>query len=216
MKKLILSLLAVATIATNSKAQLAIAPELGLNMSNITGKSMGTDLNLNMKAGLAIGANVDFGLTDNISLQPGLYYLMNGAKASQGDGSINISTLQIPVNVEYKFGEEGGNRFFVGIGPYIGYNLSATAKGGGNSVTWKIGSDKDNDQLKAMDFGLGLNVGYLLTNGFFVRAHYQMGLTNLDPIGDADNSMKSSAIGLTVGYYFNHSDKHKGGAKKKK
>ncbi len=218
MKKLILSLLSVAAIATSANAQLAIAPELGLNMANMTGKSGGTSSDYKMKAGLAVGAVIDFGLTDNLYLQPGLFYLMNGAKANVGDATINVNTIQIPINFVYKLGEEGDNRFFFGVGPYIGYNLSASVKSGGNSTTINIGTDKTADGIKPMDFGVGLNLGYLLSNGIFVRAHYQMGLANLDPISDADNTLKTSAIGLTVGYYFGaHKGGHKakGGAKKK-
>jgi hypothetical protein len=207
MKKTILSLLGVAILVTSANAQIAIAPELGLNMANLTGKSGGASMSTSMKAGLRVGAVADFGLSDNLFLQPGLFYLMNGANFS--GGSINVGTLEVPVNVEYKLGEPGANRFFFGAGPFFGFNVGGTLKGGGSSTSLKIGSTKPDmangvagDDIKAMDFGLGLNVGYLLANGLFFRAQYQFGLANLDPISDADNTMKSSAIGITVGYYF--------------
>ncbi len=205
-------MLSVALIATTANAQLAIAPELGLNLANVTGKSGGVSTDTKMKAGLAIGAVIDLGIADNIYFQPGLFYLMNGAKANTGDVTMNINTLQIPLNFVYKLGEEGGNRFFFGVGPYLGYNISANYKAGGNSTTIDIGTDKTKDGLKPLDFGAGVNVGYLMSMGVFVRAHYQMGFANLDPISDADNTMKSSAIGITVGYYFGG---HKGGHKAK-
>ena len=212
MKKLVLSLLSVAAIATTASAQLAIAPELGLNMSNMSLKAAGATIDSKMKAGLAVGAVVDFGLSDNLYIQPGLFYLMNGYKDNTGDGVFSVNTIQIPINVQYKLGEEGGNRFFFGVGPYLAYNLGASYKVGGVSTTIDIGTDKSKDGLKPMDFGLGLNLGYLLSNGFYARAHYQMGLSNLAVNGDSDNSMKTSAIGLTVGYYFGG---HKGGHKAK-
>jgi hypothetical protein len=223
MKRIILSLLAVATIATAANAQLAIAPELGLNMANMaikSGSSTGsTTFSTSMKAGLAIGAIVDVSFTDNLYLQPGLFYLMNGCNFS--GGSYNVGTIQIPINLEYKLGEPGANRFFFGVGPYIGYNISASSKVGGSSTTLKIGSAKPDaqgnggDDIKALDIGAGVNIGYLLANGFYVRVHYQMGFTNLDPIGDANNSIKTSALGVTVGYYFG-AKKSKGTAKKSK
>jgi hypothetical protein len=205
MKKLLLSLLSVAIIATAANAQICIAPELGLNMANMTFKSNNPQNSgpsgSSMKAGLGIGAIVDIGFTDNLFLQPGLFYLMNGCNLS-GGGSINVSTIQIPVNVEYKLGEVGSGRFFFGVGPYLGYNIGGNYKFNGMSSSLKIGSDAKSDNLTAMDLGFGINLGYQLANNFYARAHYQMGLSNLQPGGDANNSTKTSAVGITVGYYF--------------
>src|ERR1035437_1451764 len=139
MKKIILSLVSVGMISTAANAQLAIAPELGLNLANMAFKYAGvTDNTTSMKAGLAIGAVIDFGLTDNIYLQPGLFYLMNGCNGTGGT-SYNLNTIQIPVNFEYKTGKEGGNRFFFGVGPYLAYNISGTFKDATTSTAVNIG-----------------------------------------------------------------------------
>jgi outer membrane protein with beta-barrel domain len=229
MKRIILSLASVAMIATAANAQLAIAPELGLNMANLTGKSGGSSVGTSMKAGVAVGAVIDLGITDNIYFQPGLFYEMTGCKfTGTPTAKYNINTITIPLNFEYKTGEEGGSRFFVGIGPYIGYNISGTysidAAGGipSSSGTLKIGSAKPDasgnggDDIKALDFGAGVNVGYLLANGFYARVHYQMGFAELNPVGDANNSMKASGLGVTVGYYFGAKKAKGGGGAKKK
>ncbi len=210
MKKIILSLLAVGMLSSAANAQIVFAPELGLNLANLAVKTGGASLSTSMKAGLGIGANVEIGLTDNLFLQPGLFYEMTGCNFS--GGSINVNTITIPVNVNYKLGDEGDNRFFFGVGPYLGYNISAKSKVGSTSTTIDIGTDKAKDGLKPMDFGAGVNVGYILANGLFFRAHYQFGFANLDPISDADNSMKTSAIGITAGYYLGgkHGKKGKG------
>jgi len=200
MKKIILSLLSAGLIVNSSNAQIAIAPELGVNLANMSI----TNTTTSMKAGLAVGGVVDFGFTKNLYLQPGLFYLMNGCSFT--GGSMSVNTIEIPVNVEYKLGDEGSNRFFFGAGPYLGYNVGGTIKNGGQSASLKIGSAKadlnsSGDDIKALDLGIGVNIGYLLANGFYVRAHYQAGLTNLDPSGGS-SSIKTSAIGITVGYYF--------------
>jgi len=230
MKKIILSLLCIAAIGTTAKAQLAIAPELGLNMANITGKSDGTTVNTKMKAGIGLGAVIDLGLTDNIYFQPGLFYEMTGCSfTDEPTGKYSINTITIPLNFEYKTGKEGGNRFFVGIGPYIAVNFSGTysfdALGGyssGSSGSLKIGSAKTDpntgtggDDVKALDLGAGINIGYLVANGFYFRLHYQIGFTNLDPDGDANNTMYSSAFGATVGFYLNSKKISKAGTIKK-
>jgi Outer membrane protein beta-barrel domain len=207
MKKIILSLLSVAAITSAANAQIAFAPELGLNLANMAINDEGTKVSTSMKAGLTVGAIVDIGFTDNLYLQPGLFYMMNGAKFS--GGSYNVNTIQIPVNVEYKLGDPGDNRFFFGAGPYLGYNVSANTKVGSTNTKIDIGTDKTKDGLKPLDIGLGVNLGYLLSNGFFARAHYQLGLTDLNPVGKSDHSIKTSGLGLTVGYYL-------GGKKAKK
>jgi hypothetical protein len=207
MKKILLSLVAVALLGT-ANAQISFAPELGLNLANMSIKSGGTSMSTSMKAGLAVGGIADIGFTDNLSLQPGIFYVMNGCNFS--GGSYNVGTIQVPINVIYKLGEEGGNRFFFGAGPFIGFNMSAKAKAGSTSTTIDIGTDKTKDGLKPLDFGVGVNLGYMLANGLFFRAHYQMGLANLDPISDADNTAKSSAVGVTAGYFFGKKGKKMG------
>jgi hypothetical protein len=211
MKKIFLSLLTVAIAATEANAQIAIAPELGLNMANLAFKPSGST---SMKAGAALGAIVDIGLTDNLFLQPGLFYEMTGCNFS--GGSFNINTITVPVDVEYKLGEAGSGRFFFGAGPYLGYNISGTAKGSGSSTSLKIGSDKT-DNIKAMDVGLGVNLGYMLASNLYFRGHYQFGFSNLDPSGASGVSTKTSAIGVTIGYYLGgkkSGKKSKGAAKK--
>ena len=218
MKKIVLPFLTFACFASAANAQIAIAPEAGLNMANMTFKPSSTT---SMKVGATVGAIVDLGLSDNLFIQPGLFYMMNGCKlkgtAPFPDVNVNVSTLEIPVNVEYKFGDVGGGRFFLGAGPYLGINVGGNLKASGSpSTSIKYGNDSSSN-LKRMDLGLGLNVGYQLQNNLYFRVRYQMGLSNLQPKGDANNSAKTSAIGITVGYYLggNKHKKSKKGAMKK-
>ena len=218
MKKTILSIFSVAAIATATNAQVTYGPEVGLNISNYMGKSGGKTQSTTAKAGLRVGGVVDFGLTDNISLQPGIFYVMNGYKQSAfgTDVSVSVNTIEVPINVEYKFGMPGGNRFFVGVGPYIALNMGGNVKiSGMPDRSLQIGSDANKDDMKALDFGAGINFGYQLVKGFYARAHYQMGFSNLDPAGNADNTMHNSNFGVAVGYMFGGKMMKKAPAKKK-
>ena len=185
---------------TNSKKELSFGPELGLNLSNMPINDSGTKAQTSIKPGLVVGGIADIGITDNIYLQPGLFYLMNGCKVT--GGSLNLNSIQLPVNVEYKLGKRGKNRIFFGLGLYVAYNISASVKAGGTSTTLKIGSDATTADIKPIDFGAGVNAGYQLSKGLFVRAHYQMGFANLLPGGNATNSIKTNAISISVGYLF--------------
>ena len=204
MKKLLLSIFVAAGSATAANAQ--IAPEVGLNMANMTFKTAGgyippgTAISTSLKTGFTVGIIRERSLTDNLFLQPGLFYLMNGCNFT-GGGSYNINTVQIPINIAYKPGQAGSNRFFFGGGPYIGYNISGTLHTGGSSKAINI-SLYQGYGLKPFDGGLGINAGVLLLSDFYFRLHYQRGLINLRPGGDANNSTKTSAISITLGYYF--------------
>ena len=113
--------------------------------------------------------------------------------------------MKIPVNILWKFGKPKGERFFVG--PYFAFNLGGTLKdnssyGGSTSAKLNIGAGVGDD-IKGFDFGVGLNLGYQLTNGLFIRGHYQYGLVNLLPQGDANNTMRNYNFGVTVGFLIN-------------
>ena len=143
MKKLILSLFMIITSIVGANAQFSIAPELGLNMANMTlkekiGINPPVTIGTAMKAGLVIGAIADLGLNEKLYVQPGVFYLMNGCNIV-GGGTYNINTVEIPVNIVYKSGQEGGNRFYFGVGPYIGYNISGTVKMSGSTTTLSFG-----------------------------------------------------------------------------
>ncbi len=221
MKKILLSCLMVGFLSITAKAQLTYGPEAGLNISNynitIPGFIAPTTV---WVPGVRIGGIVDYGINDNISLQPGLFYAINGISYSynylffgNADISVHINSIQIPANVTYKFGDAAGNRFFLCAGPFLGINLGGSyklsVKGGSffggqtfdSSSKITVGPDSA-DYIKRFDFGIGINAGYQFAKGYFIRAYYQMGFVNLAPMADAGYSTKSINFGVSVGYLF--------------
>ena len=227
MKKIIAALFTISAFGTCANAQtiaspvshqkenkevkksIAFAPEIGLNMADMTLKASGLKQKTSMKPGLAIGGVVDFGLSNNYYLQPGLFYLANGCNIKQNaappeiapPGSINLNTIQLPVNVLYKSGKPGMNRLFLGIGPYVAYNISGTGKiTGGSTTTFTMGDKPNASNIRPLDYGAGINAGYECPMGFLIRVHYQVGFPNLNPTPGGTET--TSALGLTVGYLF--------------
>jgi len=185
MKKILFAIACLATVSFSSNAQMKITPAIGLNMANISGAE-GASTNMSFH----IGGLVGFGLTDKISIQPGLFYSIKGAKADLAGTStaLNLSYLEIPVNVVYAVGESG---LALHAGPYLGMLMSAKAK----DVDMK-------DMYKSMDFGLNVGASYNLPMGLMVRAQYGMGLAdinNKDKSG-SDKKLSNSCIGITIGY----------------
>jgi hypothetical protein len=216
MKKTILSVLFCTAAMAEASAQITIAPELGLNMANMSVKSLGVGTNNTTRPGFEVGGVVDIPFNPNLSLQPGLYFMMNRSYLKSLDPVLsdevnmtyNIKTFQVPVNLEYKFGTAGHNRLFIGGGPYLGYNAGGNIiYTGGITRSLNIGTKGPDaqgpgDDIKPLDFGLGINAGYMLKNGLYVRARYQAGIANLAPGTIEYNSIKMSSFGLSVGYSF--------------
>ena len=216
MKKLIVAAVATMLSAGADNAKIGIAPELGLNLASLNGKTMGESMSSGMKIGARIGAVADIGVTENIFVRPGLQFSMLGGKDGDlgDDVSWSLNYLHIPINVLYKLGSEGDGRFYVGLVPYINYALGGKAKHGDLEADIEFGDDEATDDLKSLDFGAGVKVGYELPMGLYVDASFMQGLSNLVPGGDADNKVSNRNISIGVGYFvFRTGD---GGGKKKK
>jgi hypothetical protein len=196
-------------------ARISFGPELGINISGYSGKNAGVkQQGITTVTGWRLGGVADIQLTNNISLQPAALFTKNGYKyvvADQiGDSyeyNFNANTVEIPLNVLYKIGREDRGRFFIGAGPYMGINVGGKIKAhmlfGGDMKT-AIGSDST-DNIKRFDFGVGVNAGYQLPMGMFIRIHYQQGIANMQPMGNKDNTMMNYHYGISVGYTFGSS-----------
>jgi len=209
MKNIGLTLLFVVSLATAANAQVGI--EMGLNMANLAIKENGSTLKTKFKPGFGIGIPADLAVAPHVYFEPGLFYEMTGAKiADVYTGKYRINTITVPLNIEIKTGEKCGNRFFIGIGPYIGYNVGGSVTNDGdsnyNATSTTIKFDNAAGDLKSIEFGAGLNFGFQLKIRLYARAHYQIGLTDLNATSDANNTLKSSAFGITVGYLFGRCD----------
>ena len=187
MKKTCLVLLLITSITATVHAQLGF--EGGVNFSNLAIKIGGDKVGTKFLVGETIGMFLDIRMDDNahIYFEPGAYYQTNGAtfKTTPSFKYI-INAANFPLYIEYKSGERCSERFFFGIGPFIGDNIS-------NSAGY-------NTDVENMDLGIALNLGYIGKKHWFIRGHYQVGLINEYVAGDSKNSIKSSCGSLTIGY----------------
>lgn len=209
MKKIIFATLASLLSAGFASAQVGIAPEVGLNLASLGGKSGGNSMSSGMLPGARIGAMVELGLTKSIYLRPGLQFSMMGGKGGDlkvlnNDLTMSINYIQVPINILYKLGKAGDGRFYAGIEPYLGFAIGGKYKLSGNNTDLKIGSDAAKDDVKPLDFGAGVKVGYELPMGLYFDAAYLIGLTNNLPGGNSDNKMSNRNISIGVGYFILH------------
>jgi hypothetical protein len=219
MKKLILTIAVGITVA-QAQAQISIAPEVGVNLSNasVSTNIFGNNaIDTKMKPGLKAGAVVDIPIVGGLFVQPGAFFSMKGYKVTSSATVLGITTetkgtsalnyLEIPVNLGYRYTISDAGSVFVTAGPYLGYAFSGKVKQkstvNGNTVTdteTDIDFGSDDTEMKPLDFGLNFSAGYQLPMGLYVRAQYGLGLSDLSNTNLA--SHKNRVLAFSLGYAF--------------
>jgi hypothetical protein len=231
MKKWIFILALGTVMGNNANAQrIQVGPEIGINFNKFHEDGPGRSADYDMRTGLKIGGIVDIGFSRNVSFQPGLFYSSKGASYdyndiyTQGgityyeDGKTKIKAnyLEIPMNIQFKFGYPRRARFFIGGGPYLAFAIGGEVetkytrsyRAGGETIYFKdkdsydleIGDDPHYDDIKRSDLGLNLNAGVMMPRGFFLRANAGIGLANVSP--DDNYDTKNLGFSLTAGFLF--------------
>jgi hypothetical protein len=199
MKKIILIVCVAVLGVVSAKAQLSYGVTAGLATSSATG-----DVDkAAYKLGFHVGALLDYAINDQFSIIPELLFTQRGYKIDEDYSklTLNLNYLQIPVNAAYKFSLPNESKLLVFAGPYVGYALSGkVSPEKGDSHKIKIGSG-DNDEVKALDLGFNIGVGYQYEKIFF-KLQYNLGFSNIANTENDDYSVKNVNIGVTVGYIF--------------
>lgn len=198
MKKVFLSLFAVAAIGLSANAQQVVkfGPKAGVNISNLSGEA-----DTDMKVGFHVGAFAEIFFTDQFALQPELLYSTQGAKGEimsgtplAADFEAKYDFINIPIMAKYYFTEG----LAIEAGPYVGFLMKAEHEISGDSSAF---SGDVKDEMNTVDFGLGIGASYSLDNGFFAGARYNLGLSDIPKENDGD-AIKNSVIQISVGYKF--------------
>ena len=120
--------------------------------------------------------------------------------------SQTLNYVELPLNFIYN-APAGNGKFFAGLGPVVNYGISGKGKmkmTGESDVSEDInfGNDEDQDDYKPFEFAGNVLAGYEFSNGLFVAASYNAGLSNIAIGGDSDNSLKNRYFGLRIGFKF--------------
>ena len=149
-------------------AQISIGPKVGINVSNLSGLSLG-DVKAKSLVGFHVGGYVAFRL-GSIAIQPELLYSTQGAKIEDAGSSENLKLNYFTVPVMLKFITKSG--LYLEAGPQLGFKTGA-----------KFGSADVKETVNDSDFSLDAGLGYLL-NGLGFGARYCVGISKL---GDASS-----------------------------
>jgi len=200
----LLIVLLFAGISTTSFAQIRWGVKAGLNIANVTAKTDAGSIDFyKNKTGFHLGVTAEVPVSGNLFFEPALLFTTKGYKIDESliKGSANINIIELPLNLLYKF-DVSSVKLFALAGPYVGFALSGKSKVDGQETeSIKIGTNKDEDNYKPLDFGLNFGAGVEISN-ITVGVQYGLGLANLSPQTDGGFSAKNKVIGISVGYKF--------------
>ena len=201
MKKLVImaafALSSATMFAQQAVGTWSVTPKVGWNTANIT------DGNGDPRIGLAAGAEIEYQVTDIVSVTAGALYSMQGAK-DKTDGittTVKLDYINVPILANVYVVK--GLAVKLGIQPGFNGNAKVNAKGYGKEVSVDI-----KDAIKTVDISIPVGISYEYMN-FVIDARYNWGLTNVSKnktlvIGDENfdfgDKGKNSVFQITLGY----------------
>lgn len=215
MKKFLILLLVTLAFPFAQAQEFHFMPKVGMSFANLT-NSEGK-----MAPGLNIGVAAEFPVFDSFSIEPGVYYSMQGTRSSSyvgmgdmrvgGDVTFDMDYINIPIYAKY-YVYEGFHLF---AGPQFGFNVHSSVnvdardfEGSGDDIDIK-------DAVNTFDFSIGIGAGYQFDMGLNIAINYNIGLTHAIKQGDfsdlgidADewegwnDSFRNSVLQINLGYRF--------------
>ena len=190
MKKFLILLLATLAFPFAQAQEFHFMPKVGMSFANLT-NSEGK-----MAPGLNIGVAAEFPVFDSFSIEPGVYYSMQGTRSSSyvgmgdmrvgGDVTFDMDYINIPIYAKY-YVYEGFHLF---AGPQFGFYLGDKGHKGGlfNDSTLNLRPGLVNQQYDlpvknkfeyGITAGLGIEVNTRHAGHFLLEGRYYYGLSDV-------------------------------------
>ncbi len=198
-------------------AQISINPEAGLNCSDYRLKTSDLTLNTYMKTGLRAGFVVDIAFSSRVNVEPGIYYVQNGygIETASRHESTSIHCIEFPLNIMFTPDTRTKN-LSIGCGIYVAYNVAGKLNYDGKTKELEFATEPSSNQYmvgKNRDYGWRILSACKLSEKFYLKAHFQMGMVNLfSNFPDSYYDVKNYNFGVAVGYKM-ATFKHKGKTK---
>lgn len=203
MKKVILSLALLAGVSTAANAQsgtFKYGVKGGFSLSSYTGGDAG--YTAGYKPGFTAGVLVNYGFTDNLSLQVEALYSQKGAFLDNSSlaGYQYRSTLQyidVPVLAKYSIGEDGKGLFFE-LGPQASFTVAnrefLRPNGSGAGSQDEITLSTDTKRLVPVGIGYVGGIGYQITSGLGLGVRFTGDFSNVykDGFGSGNSGASTS------------------------
>jgi hypothetical protein len=184
----------------------------GITLSSMTGELFGNENNYETKKGVTLGIMIDAPIAKSrFSFAPGLHYVQKGTLQRPPQGTlitksyVSLRYVELNANFIYRAPGNKGN-FYAGAGPSLSFKVPSK-KGtmideDKTETDVNFGTTVDKD-LRGMDYGLNVLIGYRLAGGFFVTANYNRGLRDLRPVPEsAPEEVMNQYFGIQIGWLF--------------
>lgn len=167
--------------------------KVGMNFSNMTKFDDTKAL-----PGFNLGVGMDYGFSENWSLQSGLMISSKGYKVKDY-AKVRPIYLDIPILAAYKFNISDNTKFVINAGPYLAFGLGGKYKyDEGEDV--KIFKDYDKKKgWKRFDLGIQYGIGLELNDRYLINLTGQNGF--ISPADGGENP-KNMTFSIGVGYRF--------------
>lgn len=190
MKKVILMavlmLSSVATFAQRAVGSLTVQPKIGMNFATLT-KADDSE----SRIGLAVGAELEYQVTDIFSISGGALYSQQGCEWSE-DGRTETMKLDY-INIPILANVYVVKNLAVKVGIQPAFNVNSKAKASQGDASSEVGLDA----AKTFDFSIPVGLSYEYKN-FVLEGRYNFGTTKVFDTADCKNSV----FQLTLGYKF--------------
>jgi hypothetical protein len=186
-----------------------IRGDVSNSLSQLLDKTNG-NLTTSDRTGFFMGGNANIPLTENFSIEPGIYYTQKGYElkgdigikgieflGANAKASLQTQYIDVPVLLKGNF---GGFQIFAG--PQISYlaqaNLKTTAGVLGVNILNK--TMDATSQFNRWDAAVTGGVGYQFTNGMNIMASYDYGLMKVDANKNVNAYNRAIKVGIGVNF----------------
>ena len=156
----VLMLASVATFAQRPVGSLTLQPKIGMNIANLT-KADGSD----PRIGVVVGAELEYQLTDILSISGGALYSQQGAEGDAldedgnklgGTATVKLDYINIPILANVYVVKNLAVK--LGIQPAFNVNSKMAYSNGDISAQGKL------DNIKSFDFSIPIGLSYEYKN----------------------------------------------------
>jgi len=202
-------------IATSATAQTKFGIEAGASLSSRTGYS-----HLNSAPIITFQSSffVNQFLSKKILLHAKLGYYAKGGKLTdflfmdnlgndmgKGDFKTRFDYIEFALPVLFQLANSSRCKFFLGLGPYLSYAISANNKAthyrssSGNNAP--VLADPNFDFNNRCDAGIKFQLLNITQGNFTGGLNFDLGLTNV--LKNSNQQVKNNSFGITLGFLFN-------------
>ncbi len=208
MKKLRLILLgtfALALSAKQSHAQVEVTygPELVGSVTTLVEDGEAYYAGVAGQVGAA--SHIQFGRF--VAVRPSVFFKTSTMWGSEYDDDkmwLQYVGVNLPVLFSYHF--ERGHKLFAGAGPSLLYAVGGKRQTGDyygeiSKKKIKFGTAGE-DEMKPLEFGIHIRMGFQFAKGLSLGYYYNVGLSNITPNNGGYKTNTMDFAGITVGWMF--------------